>query len=256
MSRRPTTPDRPPPPGDVRLSVVVPAYEEHDRIGSSVNAIREAFSALDGGVQIVVVDDGSDDGTADAARGAGADRRARPRPQPREGCSRPDRCGRRDRTDDRVHGRRSVVLAVAATGVARSGGVRVGRRRREPRPRRHPDSRTPAVRCVPSADVSSTGSPGRCCGLGTATRSAGSKRFAPMPRRLIFERSRVDGFAFDVELFVIVERNDLALTEAPVTVSHTTRSTVRVPATDGGSYATSGTSGDGHERASTTPRER
>ena len=35
--------------------------------------IREALGSLDGGLEIVVVDDGSSDGTADAARRAGAD---------------------------------------------------------------------------------------------------------------------------------------------------------------------------------------
>ena len=44
----------------------------------------------------------------------------------------------------------------------------------------------------------------------------------------IFDRTRIDGFAFDVELFAIVERNGLSLTEVPVTVSHTSRSTVHV----------------------------
>ena len=43
----------------------------------------------------------------------------------------------------------------------------------------------------------------------------------------IFARSKIDG-AFDVELFVIAERNGLTLAEVPVTVVNTTRSTVRV----------------------------
>src|SRR5207248_8834698 len=73
VSRPPTNPDRPRPPGDVRLSVVVPAYQEHDRIDASVRTIRGALGELDGGLEIVVVDDGSTDGTSAAARAAGAD---------------------------------------------------------------------------------------------------------------------------------------------------------------------------------------
>mgnify|MGYP001592486426 CR=1 FL=1 len=46
--------------------------------------------------------------------------------------------------------------------------------------------------------------------------------------RTIFERSRVDGFGFDVEVFVVAERNGMAVTEVPVQVENSTRSTVHV----------------------------
>jgi dolichyl-phosphate beta-glucosyltransferase len=54
------------------------------------------------------------------------------------------------------------------------------------------------------------------------------KAFRAEAARFIFERSKIDGFAFDVEVFVIAERNGLKLAEVPVTVVNTTRSTVRV----------------------------
>src|SRR5690606_30423068 len=46
-----------------------------DRIGATIAAVRAALADLeaDGGVEVVVVDDGSGDGTADAALDAGAD---------------------------------------------------------------------------------------------------------------------------------------------------------------------------------------
>jgi glycosyltransferase involved in cell wall biosynthesis len=47
--------------------VVVPAYREHDRVGDTIRAILKVCDA------VVVVDDGSGDGTAEAARSAGAD---------------------------------------------------------------------------------------------------------------------------------------------------------------------------------------
>ena len=56
----------------------------------------------------------------------------------------------------------------------------------------------------------------------------GLKAFSASAAKFIFERSRVDRFAFDVEVFVIAERNDLALVELPVTVANTTRSTVLI----------------------------
>src|SRR4051794_7053233 len=61
-------------PTALRLTVVVPAYLEEDRIGDAVRTLRSALGAVDGGVEIVVVDDGSTDRTADEARAADADR--------------------------------------------------------------------------------------------------------------------------------------------------------------------------------------
>src|SRR5213076_2476928 len=56
----------------------------------------------------------------------------------------------------------------------------------------------------------------------------GLKAFRADVARVLFERARIDGFAFDIELFVMVECNGLALTEVPVTVRNTTASSVRV----------------------------
>ncbi|TVQ85339.1 MAG: glycosyltransferase family 2 protein [Chromatiaceae bacterium] len=52
-------------------SVVIPAYNEAAAIGESVAAIRVALAATDD-VEILVIDDGSTDSTAAAARAAGA----------------------------------------------------------------------------------------------------------------------------------------------------------------------------------------
>ena len=60
----------PPVEADTRLSVVVPAYGEAAAIAGTIERIRTELDAVatDGGIEIVVVDDGSGDGTADAAR--------------------------------------------------------------------------------------------------------------------------------------------------------------------------------------------
>ena len=44
----------------------------------------------------------------------------------------------------------------------------------------------------------------------------------------MFSRSRVDGFAFDVELFHLAEREEFSLREVPVRVVNSERSTVKV----------------------------
>jgi glycosyltransferase involved in cell wall biosynthesis len=55
----------------VSLSVVIPAYNEGGSIGGVVRGLRRHVDPSD--AEIIVVDDGSSDDTADAARGAGAD---------------------------------------------------------------------------------------------------------------------------------------------------------------------------------------
>jgi dolichyl-phosphate beta-glucosyltransferase len=54
------------------------------------------------------------------------------------------------------------------------------------------------------------------------------KAFRSDVARLLLSRSRIDGFAFDVELFHLAERYRLSLTEVPVTLTNSTTSTVRV----------------------------
>ena len=56
----------------------------------------------------------------------------------------------------------------------------------------------------------------------------GLKAFRSDVARLVFGRSRIDGFAFDVEVFHLVERYHLSLLEVPVQVENSGRSTVRV----------------------------
>jgi glycosyltransferase involved in cell wall biosynthesis len=54
----------------VRVSVVIPARDAEAMIGRTVAAV--VAQELDGGFEVVVVDDGSTDGTAETARAAGA----------------------------------------------------------------------------------------------------------------------------------------------------------------------------------------
>ena len=46
--------------------------------------------------------------------------------------------------------------------------------------------------------------------------------------KTIFERTRIDGFAFDVEVFLIAEQDRLSLTEVPVEVTNRSVSSVRI----------------------------
>ncbi len=217
-------PDTAPSP---RLSVVVPAFQEHDRIASTVAALRDALGALDGGVEIVVVDDGSSDGTADEARAAGAAQViVLPVNRGKGAAVRTGMAAARGRTVAFTDADLSYApsqLVDLLEHVESGYDVVVGSRA-------HADTTT----VVRAGLVRQVG--GRVINLCTRSvlqgkyrdTQCGLKAFTADAARLVCERGRVDGFSFDVELFVIVERNGLKLFEAPVTVANTSRSTVNV----------------------------
>lgn len=213
----------------MRLSVVIPAYNEAEVIGSTVQAMRDVLGALDGGLEIVVVDDGSTDDTEKEATAAGADRVIRL--DPNEGKGAAVRTGALAATGrtvaftdadlaytpdqilplleqveagwDVVVGSRQVSGATAevpASWLRRVGGRVVNW----------------LVRLVLAGDHADTQ-----CGL---------KAFRRDVAQLLFNQTRVDGFAFDVELFALAERHQLSLLESPVRVVNSQGSSVRITA--------------------------
>jgi dolichyl-phosphate beta-glucosyltransferase len=61
-------------PSDIRLSVVIPTFNKASGIAASLETVLSYLAAKPFTAEIVVVDDGSSDGTADAARAALAGR--------------------------------------------------------------------------------------------------------------------------------------------------------------------------------------
>ena len=218
---------RPPPPGVLRLSVVVPAFREADRIGDTVRRLREGLAEVadDGGVEIVVVDDGSDDATADAALAAGAGQVVvQPRNRGKGAAVRIGVLAARGRTvaftdADLAYGPDQVVRVLDA--VEDGWDVAIG-------DRGHPDSRM----LVPPSRLRSWGSRainwlGFAVLLGSyRDTQSGLKAFRSDVARFVFARTRVDGFAFDIELLHLAERHELSLVEVPVDVANSSRSTV------------------------------
>ncbi len=52
----------------LRLSVIIPAYNEESRLGSTLDAFAAYLNGTTGPYELIVVDDGSTDGTADVVR--------------------------------------------------------------------------------------------------------------------------------------------------------------------------------------------
>ncbi|MGH9288831.1 MAG: glycosyltransferase [Acidimicrobiales bacterium] len=220
--------ERPEPPGDLRLSVVVPAYREADRIGETVRRLRAALADIrgPGGSEVIVVDDGSSDATADAALAAGADQVVvQPRNRGKGAAVRAGVMAARGRTitfTDADLAYPPGQLRRFLTAVEDGWDVAIG-------DRRHPDSRAlappPPLRALGSRIINWLG---YAVLLGSYRDTQGGlKGFRSDVARFVFGRTRVDGFAFDIEVLHLVERHQLSLVEVPVEVANTRRSTVR-----------------------------
>lgn len=217
----------------VRFSVVVPAYREAERIGVTVAALRAALASVadDGGVEIVVVDDGSDDATADAARDAEADLVV----------ELPVNRGKGAAVRAGVRAASGAVVAFTDADLAYSphqlgplleqveqgAQVVVG-------DRRHADSvaiTSPSVlRRIGSRAVGAVGWVLRL-GAGRDTQ-CGLKAFRREAALDLVAASVVDRFAFDVEVLYLADRLGLDVREVPVEVVNRATSSVRV-ASDG-----------------------
>lgn len=214
---------------DIRLSVVVPAYFEGERIGSTVARLRVALADIEaaGGVEIIVVVDGSTDETADVARAAGAD----------QVIELPENRGKGAAVREGVMNAtgRSIAFVDADLAyppeqihdllemVEKGYDMVVGSRR-------HVETNT-LVRARRLREVS-----GRVFNLFTYAvllgqyrdTQCGLKAFRADAARALFSRTCIDRFAMDVELFFLAERFGLSLAEVPVTLSNTATSTVSV----------------------------
>jgi hypothetical protein len=220
-------PRRDPAPGDLRLSVVIPAWQEVDRIGDTVTKVRAALADVDGGVEIVVVDDGSTDGTADAAKAAGADTVVVQASNRGKGAAvRAGVLAARGRTiafTDADLAYSPDQLAGLLQEVEAGWDVVVGSRHHEASTTVAPPSRLRRV----GSDVINWSTSIVLLGAYRDTQ-AGLKAFRSDVARATFERTMIDGFAFDVEVFVIAERNGHSVREVPVQVEYAGGSTVKV----------------------------
>jgi glycosyltransferase involved in cell wall biosynthesis len=209
------------------LSVVVPAFREAERIATTIEQIRrELLPAVgEGELEVVVVDDGSGDGTAEAA--ASADLVLAMAVNQGKGAA--VRAGMLAAAG-RTRAFTDADLSYAPSQIARllaeveaGWDVVVGNRY-------HADTTT----TVATSALREVG--GRV--VNAATRlvlrdhhpdtQCGLKAFRSDVAELLFAHTRIDGFAFDVELFMLADRYGLSLCDVPVELENSGRSTVRV----------------------------
>ncbi len=220
--------ERPAAPGSARLTVVVPAFHDADRIGVTVERIRDELASVAAGpdLEVVVVDDGSGDGTDAAARTAGADQVvALPVNRGKGAAVRAGVLVAHGRTvafTDADLSYPPAQIAELMTQVEDGWDVVVGSRV-------HTDTST----LVRARAVRELG--GRLINACTYAvllgahrdTQCGLKAFRSDVARSLFSRTRIDGFAFDVELFHLAERDHLSVKEVPVEVANAERSSVR-----------------------------
>lgn len=216
-------------PGSIRLSVVLPAFNEQDRIAAAVGRVRAELEPAvgRGQLEIVVVDDGSSDETAEAARRGGADQViSHPGNRGKGAAVRSGMLAGNGRTlafTDADLSYAPAQIAQLMEHVEAGWDVVAGSRK-------HLDTRT----IVKAGRLREVG--GRVINLFSAyvllgryrDTQCGLKAFRSDVAQLIFSHTRIDGFAFDIEVFALVERYRLALIEVPVSLSNSERSTVRV----------------------------
>lgn len=211
-----------------RLTVVVPAFNEGARVGDAVVALRRALPEVTpDGLEIVVVDDGSSDETAAAAERAGADRVVRLERNRGKGAA--VRAGVAVASGTTVAYTDADLsyppeqLAVLLQEVERGSRFVAGSRK-------HVETVT-LIKSRRLREVSGRVSNllSRLVVLGRyRDTQCGLKAFDAEAAKALFGAGLVDGFAFDVELFLLAERFGIPIVEVPVRVSNTESSSVQM----------------------------
>jgi glycosyltransferase involved in cell wall biosynthesis len=208
------------------LTIVLPCYQEADRLPTALERYLAHFSAGVRGVELLVVDDGSTDQTLAVAEAIAArDRRVRVLRCPthrgkgfavRTGML----AGRGDRlvfTDaDASYGPDQVERVLRALDGA---PVAIGRRG-------DLETSGPVLRRLASRVFNQAVR--RLLGLPFRDTQCGLKGFRRDAARELFGRTRVDGFAFDAEVLFLARRLGLTVAEVPVSAELREGSKVRL----------------------------
>ena len=216
-------------PDVVDLSVVIPAFNEQDRIGASIDSVCRYLRTLGRSWELIIVDDGSSDGTAAVAASLAACEGGR------------IRLIRSPRNGGKGHALRTGVLASRGADVlvtdadlsapiaeldrlwAMRGGAVAAIGSRSERS-------TIGVRQNPVRETL-----GRLGNLliravavrGIADTQCGFKLFRGPEARALFAMARLDGWGIDVEILHLCARFGWPVAEVPVRWSHVSGSKLR-----------------------------
>lgn len=210
-----------------RLSLVIPAFNEAVRVVATLEKIQAYFDAQAYPAEVIVVDDGSSDGTAEAVRARFPEVKVIESPWNR-GKGHAMRLGGARSTGE-------VVLVYDADGstpideveklwprFAQGAEVVIGSRAV---PGAHVEPPQPQYRRLMGRAYNLL-----LRGLGLTTfrdTQCGFKAFSARARDIIFPRLTVDGFGSDCEMLVIARLHALRTEEVPVRWINSTDSRVR-----------------------------
>lgn len=221
---------RPPAIGRYRLSVVVPAYNEAAHIADSVRRLDAELTAAlgPGQAEILVVDDGSSDDTAALAEEAGARVVVQSRNRGKGAAVRSGVLAAEGRsvvfTDADLAYPPQLVLSILDQ-LEQGWDMVVGSRRH------HQTNTLVRARRVRELGGRFVNRLTHLVLLGHfRDTQCGIKGFRADIAKTLFQRTRIDGWAFDVELFLMAEQDQLSLRELPVTVENRPGSSVRIVA--------------------------
>ena len=214
---------------ETNLSIVVPAYNEELRIDATLRKIRAYADRQPFGVEVIVVDDGSKDATAEVVAKFPGVRILRV--SPNRGKGHAVRHGALNSAGKFVlftdadlsapiEEADTLFAALEASGAAAAVGSRAIRR--ELIGIRQPILRDYSGRCFNLLVQLFTG-------LRIHDTQCGFKLFRMDATRRAFELQRVEGFGFDPELLFLVTRLGGKIIEVPVHWNHDPASKVRFP---------------------------
>jgi dolichyl-phosphate beta-glucosyltransferase len=199
------------------LSIVIPAYNEARRLPETLALLRRWLGSTTLRTEIVVVDDGSTDGTAEAARGRGGEGISLLRHEPNRGKGYAVRRGMLAATG----GRRLMTDADLSTPIEEL-----------PRLMRELDhgaevaigSRAVAGARIEIHQPAYREAMGRIFNRlvrflllpGLQDTQCGFKLFTARAAQEVFGACRLDGFSFDVEALFVARRRGLGIAEVPV----------------------------------------
>ena len=214
---------------DIYLSIVVPAYNEELRIDATLRAIRAYAQAQPFRVEIIVVDDGSSDATAQIAAGFPELRMLRVSPNRGKGHAvRHGALAAAGKfvlfTDADLSAPIEEAGALFAAIESCGADAAIGSRaiRRELIGIRQPLFRDYSGRCYNLLVQLFTG-------LRIRDTQCGFKLFRMATTRRAFELQRVERFGFDPELLFLIARRGGRIVEVPVRWNHHRPSDVRFP---------------------------